>query len=163
VPSTTVAQSSRALSVSRRTVLAGPGTLAAAGLAGCTAIVNAVAAEALEDVNVFNETPEPLSGSVSVLAPGGSTALEERFELKATEPDEPTEGAPAVYSDVWQEPGAYEVTAEVTDSVYGAVERSRTAEVNDPDEEMVAAGFGVEGEDPVTFVVADEFTDFATQ
>jgi hypothetical protein len=163
VPSTTDAQRSRAPSASRRAVLAGLGTLATAGLAGCTDIVNAVADEALEDVNVFNETPEALSGSVTVLAPDGSTALGERFELKAKEPDEPTEGATAVYSDVWQESGAYEVTVEVTDSVYGAVERTRTAEVNDPDEEMLAVGFGVEGEEPVTFVVADEFTDFATQ
>jgi hypothetical protein len=56
------------------------------------------------------------------------------------------------------------VTVEVTDSMYGAVEGSRTAEIGDPDEEMLAVGFGVEGEDSeLTFTVADEFTDFATQ
>lgn len=164
VPSTTDARSGRALSVPRRTVLAGLGTLATAGLAGCTDIVNAVADEALEDVNVFNETPEPLSGSVTVLAPDGATVLEEDFELRGKEADEPTDGATAVYNDVWQESGAYEVTVEVTDSMYGAVEGTRTAEVDDPDEEMLAVGFGVEGEDSeIAFVVADEFTDFARE
>lgn len=162
--STAGAQSSQALSASRRTVLASLGTLGTVGLAGCTDIVNAVADEALEDVNVFNETPEPLSGSATVLAPDGSTVLAERFELRGKQDDEPTDGATAFYRDVWANSGSYEVTVEVTDSMYGAVEGTRTAEIGDPDEEMLAVGFGVEGEDSeLTFTVADEFTDFATQ
>lgn len=159
----TPGQRNRPSRVSRRGVLAGVATVAVAGTAGCTAIVNELAARALEDVNLFNETGDPLSGSVEVVGPDGSTVLSESFDLEAQTGDEPNAEATATYADVWTATGTYEVAVELGDgaAVRGQSSAETAVTVEGPDEQMLGVAFGAEDEDAgILFGFGENWSDF---
>jgi len=151
--------------LSRRRLLAAGTTVAAVGLAGCTRAINYIAGLALDDVNLFNETDQRLTGSVAVTDPQGEAVLGEEFEIEPDdEDDEDDEESGAAYGDVLTEAGEYTVSVVLDDdsAVDETTEAQATVEVDDPDEEHIIVVFGADDlDEPIGILVIEEFTDIA--
>lgn len=152
--------------LSRRQILAASGTVATLSLAGCARVVDWIADQVLEEVNVFNETDRQLTGTVEIRGPGGQSRLDESFVLDPQEDDD--DGAPedenepnlATYSDVWADSGDYEATIELDGSVNGQQSATETVTIDDPDDQILLIALGAEERDePIYFQVGESFTD----
>lgn len=151
-------------SISRRTFLAASGTTVAAATAGCTDLMNFIGDQLLEQVNVFNETDQRVAGSITVVDPAGETALDETFDISSsnTEDSGDDDQSVAVYDDVWDGSGTYEVTVELSDvEIDGESQASATVAIDNPDEQKLAVGLGTgETDDPIEFRVGESLSDF---
>ena len=163
----TLCQSS--VSTKRRQFLAACGVGILGGTAGCTAIVNRLADLALGDVNLFNETDDVLTGTVTITDPGDETVLSESFELPPASDDEETdedsdEDGMTAYEDVWTESGTYEASVELEgeSEVQGESSASTSISIDDTAEEMLAIAFGAEEfDDAIGFTVGESLSEFA--
>ena len=156
-------------STNRRRFLAACGVGFFGSTAGCTTIVNSLADLALGDVNLFNETEDVLTGTVTITGPEDETVLSESFELPPASNDDDTddendEDGVTAYEDVWTEPGTYEVSVELdgNSEVYGESTASTSISIDDTTEEMLAITFGMEEfDDAIGFIVGESLSDFA--
>ncbi|AGB15212.1 hypothetical protein Halru_0579 [Halovivax ruber XH-70] len=140
--------------VSRRRVLAmGTGALAVA-TAGCTRLSELVVDRIVGDVNVFNTTDEPVTGSLTLTDPSGETLLDTELDLT---PD----GDDGIYEDTLTTAGTYAISVLFeTDDGSASGGDSRTIEVSDPDEEHVVVFLGQTYTDqPVTIEVVEDFAE----
>ena len=146
--------------VSRRNFLAAGAAVTAAAVAGCTeGTINWFADKVLEDVNIFNNTGDRLTGSITVTGPDGKTRLDSEFDIAAEEQDVDEEDS-GVFKDVWAGEGSYDVTVEFDDPVEDVTETSGTASISNPDDEMlVIAVASDEIDETVAFRVGDSLTD----
>jgi hypothetical protein len=136
-----------------------------AATAGCTAVMDFIGNRLLEQVNVFNETDRRIGGSIVVVDPDGDTALDETFDIAPSDSgndDGDDEQSVAVYDDVWDGAGTYEVTVELdATDIDGESRASETVPIDDPDAEMVAVVLGSEEvDDPIGFRVGESLSDF---
>lgn len=158
------ARSTPKTTVSRRRFVAGGGTAALVGVAGCATVANWIADLALGDVNLFNETEEVIRGTLEITDPNEATVLSESFELAPTsDDDEDDEDGVTAYDDVWTDTGTYHASVELTDdiSVRGETESESSFTIEDPEEEMLAVPFGAdEFDDGIVFRVADDWSEF---
>lgn len=153
------------MTVSRRRFVAGGGTAALVGVAGCATVANWIADLALGDVNLFNETEEVIRGTIEITDPEEVTVLSESFELAPTsdDDDEDDEDGVTAYDDVWTDSGTYHASVKLADdiSVRGETESESSFTIEDPDEEMLAVPFGAdEFDDGIVFRVADDWSEF---
>ena len=155
------AQSDRCdrLQTTRRQVLITGGTTALTAVAGCASVVDTIADQVLEDVNIFNELPRAIGGSVDVRGPAGDTALAETFDLPSADSDE--ESNLVAYDDVWGTPGAYEVTVDLDTTVEGTSRASATVSIDDTESEMVGVALGSdETDEPIAIRVGESLSAF---
>lgn len=156
-------------SASRRRFLACGGAALVAGTAGCTGIVDNLADLALGEVNVFNETDDTLTGTVTITDSADETVLSESFELPPASDDEDAaeedaEDGMTAYEDVWADPGTYEASVELggDSAVQGESTASASVSIDDTGEEMLAIVFGGEEfDDAIGFTVGESLSEFA--
>lgn len=163
-------------SLSRRSFLVAGGTVALAATAGCTGIIDFFGDRLLEEVNVFNESNQPVAGSIVVADPDGDTVLDDVFDLAASDNEDSgsesgsdngsTTGddqSAAVYDDVWTRSGSYEVTVEIDNAeIDGQSQANGTVTIDNPDEQMLAVVLGsAELDEPIGFRVGESLSDFA--
>ncbi|SEH53985.1 hypothetical protein SAMN05192561_105126 [Halopenitus malekzadehii] len=156
-------------STSRRRYLAACGVGLFGSTAGCTTIVDSLADLALGDVNLFNETEDVLTGTVTITGPGDESVLSESFELPPESDDDDTdenndEDGVTAYEDVWTEPGTYEASVELDSEseVQGESTASESISIDNTSEEMLAIAFGMEEvDDAIGFIVGESLSDFA--
>lgn len=146
---------------SRRQLLAAGGTAVLTAVAGCSSVVDLIADQFLEDVNVFNETEQQLSGTIQVIGPADETVLSEAFDLSPTENDDDDDGSTAIFEDVWTESGPYEAVLELDDAeIDGQSQAAETVTIDNPDDEMLGVPLGAENVDePIGFRVGADLTD----
>jgi len=146
----------------RRQFLAAGGTAALASVAGCANVVNSIADQFLEDVNVFNETDRRVTGTIQVTDPAGGTALDETFDLAASDDSGDDDGPATVFENVWAETGSYGLRVELENTdIEGQSRATETVAVSDPDEEMVGIPLGADDlDEPIAFRVGEELTDW---
>lgn len=150
--------------VSRRRVLGAGGLAVTTVLAGCGGILNQVADQFLEDVNVLNDTDSEVSGTILVTA-SEETILDSEFTLSGADDtgnDDTGNGNIRPYSDIWDGAGSYTVEIALEKSIDGESSGSATISIDDPDEEMLLVGLGLQDADePVVFRIGESFTDVA--
>ena len=150
--------------ISRRRVLGASGLAATAALAGCAGVLNQVADQFLEDVNVLNDTDSEVSGTILVTA-GEETILDSEFTLSGADDtgnNDNDNGNIRPYADIWDGSGSYAVEVELTDAIDGESSASETISIDDPDEEMLLVGLGLQDADEtIVFRVGESFTDVA--
>jgi len=159
----------RSGSVSRRRVLASSGAALIAGTAGCTGIVDSLADLALGDVNLFNETDNTLTGTVTITDSADESTLSESFVLPPASDDEDAteeddEDGMTAYEDVWTDSGDYEASIELDggSEVQGESTASASISIDDTSEEMLAIVFGgEESDDAIGFTVGESLSDLA--
>jgi len=166
--------------LNRRRLLAAGASAAVVGVAGCAQVANYIAELVLEDVNLFNQTSQQLTGTISVTDPAGETVLDESFEIQPETDDEAEangsedgseangtedtidEESGATYGEVFTEAGSYTVSAALDDdsAVDGETAAERSVDVADPAEEHIVVVFGADDFDGAmgAFVI-EEFTD----
>lgn len=148
--------------LSRRRLLGVGVAVGIGGLAGCTQVANYLAGLALEDVNLFNETDQQVTGSIIITDPEDSTVLDELFMIEPDDDDEDEidEDSGATYSDVLTVTGSYTVTIELDDTVDGVTATEASVMVDDPAEEHIIVVFGADDlEEEIGVLVIEEFTD----
>ena len=146
--------------LSRRGLLAAGTTVGIAGIAGCTQVVNYIAGQVLEDVNLFNETDRRLTGSITVTDPDESTVLDESFAAESAADDEVDEDAGASYADVLTVAGSYTVSVELDEPVDGETTADATVDIEAPDDEHIIIVVGADDLDAaIGILVIEEFTD----
>jgi hypothetical protein len=163
-------------SITRRRALAVGVGAAATAVAGCSAIVGVISGLVLEEVNVFNMTATPLSGSVEVTGPGGDSILDSEFDL-APEREEggenstasnsssgsnASEDTVATYADVLTETGEYtaSVTLDGDAEIDGASSATGTVEITDLENERIAVLLGAsKADEPITVTVIETLSD----
>lgn len=146
--------------VSRRDLLATGAATATAAVAGCSTIIDQIADQLLEDVNVFNETDRQVTGDIEVVTADGSTVLDASMTLDP--PDDEDNGNPnlSTYADVWDGAGEYDCTVTLDEPIDDVDEASETVTIDDPDDEMLLIPLGSEDTDgPIEFRVGTSFTD----
>ncbi|WP_241881394.1 MULTISPECIES: hypothetical protein [unclassified Halorubrum] len=156
-------------SASRRRFLACSGGVLIAGTAGCTGIVNSLADLALGDVNLFNETDDTLTGTVTITDSADETVLSDAFELPPASGDEDAdekddEDGMTAYEDVWTDSRAYDARVELDDDPAIQVESATSSSItiDNPSEEMLAIVFGGEEfDDTIGFTVGESLSDLA--
>jgi hypothetical protein len=137
--------------------------------AGCTAVLNFIGDQFLEDVNVFNETNRRLQGTVTVTSADGDAVLDEAFALQSvaeeTETDSSQGNNVAFYADVWTGAGTYDVGVSLSSgTIAGSSEATSSVTIDDPDEEMLAILLGAgEADTPIAFRTGTEFSEFTDQ
>ncbi|SFS92413.1 hypothetical protein SAMN04488556_3410 [Halostagnicola kamekurae] len=153
----------------RRTFIAASGTALLGSTAGCTAVVNFIGSQILEQVNVFNETNQPVTGAITIVDPAGDTVLDETFDLAASDSEESDNESSssdenqslAVYDDVWTESGSYEVAVELDSEIDGQSQANGTVTIDTPDEQKLAAALGTDDADrPIDFRVGKSLSEF---
>jgi hypothetical protein len=151
---------SRNVSLTRRRALAAGGTAILASLAGCTAVVDMIADQALEEVNVLNQLNREVSGSVTVTTSAGDTVLDETFAVPSKDAD--GESNILAYDGVWRDAGEYRVSVELTDvALEGISQANETVRIEDTEEEMIAVAVGSGKEDePIAIRVGESLSDF---
>lgn len=137
---------------SRRRFLAGASTAAVTAVAGCSGILESAVSSIFEDVNVINNTDQPVSGAITVTDPNDETVLDETFELASGDktdtptPETGTETASGAvrYADVFTTTGSYTVavTLDEDSAIDGVREAEETVEVNDTDNTNVLVTLG---------------------
>lgn len=146
--------------VTRRSTLIGVGAMAVSGLAGCSARAN----ERLEDVTVFNETDEPIDGTIEIVGPDDEVALSDAFDV--TSHDEEADGdsnASAAYERVWGTIGDYDVFVQLADGfdVAGKTRANETVTIEDTDSALLAVVLGSDDrEDEISFAMGERWSDF---
>lgn len=141
----------------RRQLLAGGATAATAALAGCATVLDQIADQLLEDVNVLNEADQLVSGSIELTA-ADDAVLDAGFSLEP--PDDDGNPNLGTYEDVWTGAGDYEVRVELDESIDGESNASGTFSVEEPEDEMLVVLIGAEDVDhPIDFRVGTDFTD----
>lgn len=152
-------------SITRRRVLATSGTALLAAVAGCSAVGELIGEMILSEVNIINETDQRISGSIEVVDPAGDTVLDEAFDLVPSgESDAEDDGknSAAIYDDVWTDPGAYEVSIEVTNTdIGGSTGTSETVSIADTEAEMLGVTLGPEGEEAILLRTGEEPADIS--
>ncbi len=153
------------VSTTRRRFLAASGTALLTAAAGCSAVVDFIGNQILEEVNVFNEVNRRVEGSIEVVDPAGDTALEETFDLAPADSEDNEEDSGATYADVWTETGSYEISVELANTeVDGISQATETMTIDDTDEEMVGIALGSDEEDEaIAFRVGESLSDFAEE
>jgi hypothetical protein len=127
-------------------------------VAGCAGVLNQIADQLLEEVNVLNDTDRDRSGSILVAA-DGETLLDREFALSGSDGDEDNANI-GTYADIWTGEGSYGIEIELSESIDGQSEASETVTIDDPDEEMLLVGLGLQDADqPIVFRVGTSFTD----
>ena len=145
--------------LTRRRYLAAGATATTVALAGCTTVVDWLFGQALEEVNVFNDTDGEIAGTVTVTGPEGEV-LDGTFGLGPSDEDDPEEGDIETYDDVWTGAGRYEVTVDLDEELDGTRTASTTVTIDDPDDELLIIAVGVEEVDgTIEFGVGDGFLD----
>lgn len=153
-----------ATGLSRRRYLAATLTTATVAVAGCSNVIDWVADQVLEDVNLFNETNSNVSGTIQVVDGSETAVLDDEFTLSP--PDEDDSGTEEddqnlnTYADIWTGNGSYEITLELDDPIDGETGTTETVTIEAADDEMVMIGLGIDDEDePIVFRVGDSVTD----
>jgi hypothetical protein len=130
--------------------------------------VDSLADLALGDVNLFNETDDVLTGTVTIVDPSDETVLDESFELSPGTDDEETdedndEDGVTAYEDVWTDSGTYEASVELDEAeVQGESTASTSITIEDASEEMLAIAFGMDdSEEAISFAVGESLSEFA--
>jgi hypothetical protein len=151
---------SKSAAFSRRRLLAASGAAILTPVAGCSAIVDAIGDQVLEEVNILNQLNRSVSGSIEVVGPAGNTVLDETFEVPSEEAD--GESNVVAYDDVWTETGRYQIRIELPDTeIDGASRANETVRIEDTDEEMVAVALGSTSDDePIAVRVGESLSDF---
>ncbi|WP_336328385.1 hypothetical protein [Halovenus sp. HT40] len=146
--------------LSRRRVLGASALAATTALTGCAGVLNQVADQFLEDVNVLNDTDSEVSGTILVTA-SEETILDREFTLSgADDTDNGDNGNIRPYADIWDGAGSYTTEISLKTSIDGESNGSATVTVDDPDEEMLLVGLGLQDADePIVFRVGESFTD----
>jgi hypothetical protein len=147
-------------SLTRRRILAASGAALATAVAGCSTVIDAIANQVLEDVNVLNQLGREVSGSVTVTGPAGATVLDETFEVPSTEADD--DSNIVAYDDVWRATGEYEISAELSDiEIEGSSQARESARIENADEEMVAVSVRAgDTTEPIAIRVGESLSDF---
>jgi hypothetical protein len=147
----------------RRRLLAASGAAALTAVAGCSAVVDAIANQVLGEVNVFNQLDRDVSGSITVRTPSSDTALDETFDLPSVETD--GESNFVAYDGVWGEPGDYEFSVELSSSeTEAASEAEKTVAVDETDEDMIGVAIGADVVDELIAIRAGRsLSDFGWQ
>lgn len=137
---------------SRRRFLAGASTAAVTAVAGCSGILKSAVSSIFEDVNVINNTDQPVSGSITVTDPNNETVLDETFELTSSDrtdtptPETGTETASGAvrYPDVFTMTGSYTVAVTLGEdsAIDGVREAEETVTVEDTDNTNVLVTLG---------------------
>ncbi|MXR50664.1 hypothetical protein GRX03_03445 [Halovenus sp. WSH3] len=144
--------------VSRRQLLGLCGGAITAAVTGCAGVVNRIADQLLEDVNVLNDTDQQQSGTVRVAA-DGETLLDREFTLNSASGNDENANV-GTYADVWTDGGSYEAEVTLQEPIDGEASGSKTITIDNPDEEMLLVGLGLqEAEQPIVFRVGTSFTD----
>lgn len=146
--------------ITRRSTLIGVGTIALTGLAGCSARAN----ERLEDVAVFNETDEPIDGTIEIVGPADEIALSDAFDVAShDEEDGVDSNASATYERVWGTIGDYDISVELADGfdIAGKTRADETVTIEDTDSALLAVVLGSDDrEDEISFAVGERWSDF---
>ncbi|WP_226039625.1 hypothetical protein [Natrinema sp. DC36] len=146
--------------VTRRSTLIGVGTMAATGLAGCSARAN----ERLEDVAVFNETDEPIDGTIDIIGPDDEIALSDAFDVASHDEEADVDSnASASYEGVWGTIGDYDVSVQLADGfdIDGKTRANETVTIEDTDSALLAVVLGSDDrDDEIGFAVGERWTDF---
>jgi hypothetical protein len=115
-------------------------------VAGCSAVGEFVGEALLEEVNIFNETDQQVSGTIEVIGPAGDTVLDEAFELvpgEAAAADDDEKNAATTYEDLWTEAGSYEVSIELANTdIAGTRRAKKTVTIADTQEDMLGITLG---------------------
>lgn len=151
--------------LSRRRLLAATATGSLAATAGCATIVDTLADQILEDVNIFNGTGSPRTGGITVTGPTGETILDTEFAVEADTDDEETDSSVA-FADVFDGTGGYGVAVDLAseDGIRGETEFETDLEVDAPEEEHIIVGLTPgEENDPFEVFVIEQFTDIGDQ
>ncbi|OYR42235.1 hypothetical protein DJ82_03190 [Halorubrum sp. Ib24] len=132
-------------------------------------MVNSLADLALGDVNLFNETDDTLTGTVTITDSADETVLSDAFELPPASGDEDAdekddEDGMTAYEDVWTDSRAYDARVELDDDPAIQVESATSSSItiDNPSEEMLAIVFGGEEfDDTIGFTVGESLSDLA--
>lgn len=146
-------------SITRRQLLAAGGTTFLTATAGCSAVLDFVGEQVLEEVNILNQLNREISGSIEIIDPAGDTRLDTAFTAPSTESD--GESNIVAYPDIWTNTGRYEVSIVLTDIELEGVSRARREiSIDDTEAEMLAIviGSGDESE-PIAFRVGESFSE----
>lgn len=148
-------------SVTRRQALAIGASAAVASTAGCSTVLDAVGNRIFEQVNLFNQLNQEVSGSIEVVDPDGETVLDTSFDVPSTESD--SESNIVAYADVWTTTGEYHVDLELADTVIaGTSGLNQQFSITSIEEEIVAISIGSSEEsEPIALRVGESFSDLA--
>jgi len=148
-------------STTRRTVIVAGGAIAAS-LAGCTRLSEFIADSVTGEVNVFNMLDRRVTGSLTLVDPGGEPLLDERLDLAPGSSGGDDEREPAaVYEDVLDVAGSYRLALAV-ESTETTPRRTTTEQVKitDPDDQKVVVLVGRElTDDLLSVAVIEDFAD----
>lgn len=149
----------------RRELLAATSAATASSLAGCLEnLINWIADQVLEDVNVFNEMDRSVSGTILVQAPDGTEVLSAAFDLEAGEGDLEDESAGVTYADILTEAGTYTVDVTLEVPIEGMDTAAETVEVTDPADDHIVVGLGApDAAEPITILSVASFTDIGDE
>jgi len=146
-------------SVTRRQALAIGASAAVASTAGCSTVLDAVGNRIFEQVNLFNQLNQEVSGSIEVVDPDGETVLDTSFDVPSTESD--GESNIVAYADVWTTTGEYHVDLELAD-IAGNSGLNQQFSITSIEEEIVAISIGSSEEsEPIALRVGESFSDLA--
>jgi hypothetical protein len=128
-------------------------------VAGCSGVVDWIANQVLEQVNLFNYTDRTVNGSVTVVSPDGETRLDESFTLSGSDGGD-SDSESGTYGDVWNGTGSYEVSVELEESINGVSSASETVTIEDTgDQILVVAIDSGDLDETIAFGVGDGLTD----
>lgn len=128
-----------------------------------------------EDVNVINNTDQPVSGSITVTDPNNETVLDETFELTSGDrtatptPETGTETASGAvrYADVFTTTGSYTVAVTLGEGsgINGVREAEETVPVEDTDNTnvLVTLGETEQTDEPIGISAIDTSDDTDTE
>jgi hypothetical protein len=152
--------SSSEISTTRRRLLAAGGSAVVTAAAGCSAIGELVGELTLEEVNIFNETDQQISGAIEIIGPNGDAVLEETFDLVPPEDSEAgddTKNSGTTYDDVWTDAGEYGVSIELTNTnIEDTTNAEGVVDIADTGAEMLGVTLGPEGRDEAILLRAGE-------
>jgi hypothetical protein len=152
-------ESPQAVGLSRRRFLAAGGATVTAAVAGCAGVVDWLANQVLEQVNLFNYTDQTVDGSVTVVGPDGETRLDESFTLAGNSGGNDESDA-GTYGDVWSGTGSYEVSVELDKAVNGVSSASETVTIDDTGDQLLVVAIGSgDVDETIAFGVGDGLTD----
>lgn len=145
---------------SRRQVLAAGGLAITTAVAGCGAVLNQVADQFLEDVNILNDTDSEVSGTIVVTA-NEETILDSEFTLSgANDTDSDDNGNIRPYEDIWDGDRSYGVEVSLDEPIDGESSGSETFTIQQSDDEMLLVGLGLQDAgEPIDFRIGTSFTD----
>lgn len=146
-------------SLTRRRAIAIGASAVLASTAGCSAVLNAVGNQILEEVNLLNQLNHEVTGSIEIEAPDGKLILDDSFDVPTTESG--GESNTVSYADVWTTAGEYHVSLELANTkIAGTSALNRRFDIVNPEEEIVAISIGSNDEDePIALRIGESFSD----